>query len=155
MGLIAGLEATGVTARLVALAEANTKSRRGAELWIFTTVSAAVALTTHSVVALLAVGPFTRRVGERFAIGACRRANLLDATVCTWPFLLPYCIPTLLAASTSAAGKAAGMPRLSPLEVGLHNFHSWALLAMVILAIWSGFGSERQEGESSANNVQS
>jgi len=142
MGLVAGLEATGAMDRLVEVAERNTKSARGAELWSFATVSAAALLTTHSVVALLAVGPFARRVGGRFGLDACRRANILDATVCTWPFLLPYCIPTILAASASAAGAAAGMPRISPLEAGLFNFHSWALLAMVVIAILTGYGRE-------------
>ena len=143
MGLIAGFEASGVLDRLVGLAERRAKSARGAEAWIFATVSAAVLLTTHSVVALLAVGPFTRRAGERFGLAATRRANLLDVTVCTWPFLLPYCIPTLLAASTTVAGEAAGMPRLSAFTIGVVNFHSWALLAVIVVAIATGWGRDR------------
>ncbi len=136
MGLVAGLEATGVMERFLELAQARTHSARGAELWTFATVSAAVLLTTHSVVAILVVGPFTRRAGERFGVGPYRRANLLDLTVCTYPFLLPYCIPTILAASLT--GGAA--PRLSPFAVGLANAHSWALLAMTLFAIASGYG---------------
>jgi len=145
MGLVAGLEATGAMDRLVAVAERSTRSARGAEIWSFATVSAAALLTTHSVVALLAVGPFARRVGSRFGLDACRRANILDATVCTWPFLLPYCIPTILAASTSASGEAVGMPRISPLQAGLFNFHSWALLAVVVVAILTGYGRQHRE----------
>ncbi|MFQ5527308.1 MAG: Na+/H+ antiporter NhaC family protein [Thermoanaerobaculia bacterium] len=159
MGMVAGLEAAGVMERLVALAERNTRGASGAEAWSFATVSAAALLTTHSVVALLAVGPFTRRVGGRFGLDACRRANILDATVCTWPFLLPYCIPTILAASTSAAGEAVGMPRVSPLEAGMWNFHSWALLAVVLFAIATGYGRGRSTTEapdrSSAPNPSS
>lgn len=143
MGLVAGFEASGVLDRLVGLAETRAKTARGAEAWIFATVSAAVLLTTHSVVALLAVGPFTRRAGERFGLAATRRANLLDVTVCTWPFLLPYCIPTLLAASTTVAGEAAGMPRLSAFTIGVVNFHSWALLAVIVVAIATGWGRDR------------
>jgi Na+/H+ antiporter NhaC len=126
-------------------AEARTASARGAELWTFGAVSTAVLLTTHSVVAILTVGDFTRRTGERFGVGRYRRANLLDVTVCTYPFLLPYCIPTILAASTTAAGAAFGMPRLSPLAVGLANLHSWGLLAMVLAAVVGGYG--RRAGE--------
>lgn len=143
MGLVAGFEASGVLDRLVGVAERRAKSARGAETWIFATVSAAVLLTTHSVVALLAVGPFTRRAGERFGLAATRRANLLDVTVCTWPFLLPYCIPTLLAASTTVAGEAVGMPRLSAFTIGVVNFHSWALLAVIVAAIATGWGRDR------------
>jgi Na+/H+ antiporter NhaC len=138
MGLVAGLEATGITERLVDMARKRAKSARDVELWTFGTVSAAVLLTTHSTVALLAVGPFTRQAGSRFGINACRRANVLDTTVCTYPFLLPYCIPTILAASMTAG--VATMPRLSPFSIGLMNFHSWALLVVIVLAILTGWG---------------
>jgi len=145
MGLVGGLEATGLLDRLVALAERRAGSARGAELWTFGAVSAAVLLTTHSVVAILTVGSFTRRTGERFGVPPYRRANLLDVTVCTWPFLLPYCIPTILAASTTAAGAGFAMPRVSPLAAGLANLHSWGLLAMALLAVFAGYG--RRQGE--------
>ena len=140
MGLVGGLEATGVLERLVEAARKRATGARRAEAWIVGTVSAAVLLTTHSVVAILTVGDLARRTGERFGVSRYRRANLLDLTVCTWPFLLPYCIPTILAASTTAAGEGFGMPRISPLDAGLANLHSWALLAMVVLAVATGYG---------------
>lgn len=143
MGLVGGLAATGVLERLVVFAERRAGSARGAEAWIVGTVSAAVLLTTHSVVALLTVGDLARRTGERFGVSPYRRANLLDVTVCTWPFLLPYCIPTILAASTTVAGEGFGMPRVSPLDAGLANLHSWGLLAMVLLAVATGYGRRR------------
>ena len=145
MGLVGGLEATGVLERLVRLAETRARTIRGAELWTAGAASGAVLLTTHSVVAILTVGAFTRRTGERFGVGRYRRANLLDVTVCTWPFLLPYCIPTIVAASTTAAGAAFGMPRVSPFAAGMANLHSWGLLVMVLLAIFGGYG-RRQGG---------
>ncbi|MGB5816084.1 MAG: Na+/H+ antiporter NhaC family protein [Thermoanaerobaculia bacterium] len=140
VGLVVGLEASGVLARLIDATGGRARTVRGAELWIFATVSLAVLLTTHSVVAILAVGRFTREAGERFGLSAYRRANLLDTTVCTYPFIVPYCIPTVLAASTTAAGEAVGLPRLSPLTIGLVNFHSWALLAVVLIAVFTGYG---------------
>jgi Na+/H+ antiporter NhaC len=130
VGLVVGLEASGVLGRLIDATGGRARTVRGAEIWIFVTVSLAVLLTTHSVVAILAVGRFTREAGERFGLSPYRRANLLDTTVCTYPFIVPYCIPTVLAASMTAAGEAAGLPRLSPLTIGLVNFHSWALLAV-------------------------
>ena len=140
MGLVAGLEASGILARLVDATGGRARTARGVELWMFATVSIAVLLTTHSVVALLAVGGFASRAGERLGVGPYRRANILDMTVCTYPFILGYCIPTVLAASTTAAGEAAGLPHLSPLTIGLVNFHSWALLAMTLIAILTGYG---------------
>ena len=140
MGLVAGLEASGIVARLVDSTSGRAKTARGVEMWMFMTISAAVLLTTHSVVALLAVGGFAQRAGLKFGIGAYRRANILDMTVCTYPFIVGYCIPTVLAASMTTSGEAAGLPHLSPLQIGLVNFHSWALLAMTLIAIATGYG---------------
>lgn len=140
MGLVAGLEASGLLGRIVGVWSGRAKTVRGVEYGLFSMVSAAVLLTTHSVVALLAVGGFARQAGEKAGIGRYRRANLLDMTVCIWPFLVPYCIPTVLAASTTSAGLAVGLPSLSPLQIGLANFHSWALLGMTIFAIATGYG---------------
>jgi len=145
MGLVAGLEASGILDRVVEFARKRTHSPRGAELWIFGTMSAAVLLITHSAVAILTVGGFTRETGEAFGIHRYRRANILDITSCTYPFLLPFYIPTIVAASTTAGAAAFGMPRIAPLAAGLFNFHSWALLAVLIFAIVTGFG--RNGGE--------
>jgi Na+/H+ antiporter NhaC len=140
MGLVATLEATGLLERLVEGTRRIATAPRTAEGLIVAVLSAAVMLTTHSVVAILAVGPYARETGTRLGLTAYRRANLLDLTACTWPFLLPWFIPTILAASTTASGEAARLPRLSPLAVGMANAYSWALVAMVGFAILSGFG---------------
>ena len=121
MGLVATLEATGLLERLVEGTRLIARTPRAAEGLIVGVLSAAVMLTTHSVVAILAVGPYARDTGARLGLTPYRRANLLDLTACTWPFLLPWFIPTILAASTTAAGEAAGLPRLSPLAVGFAN----------------------------------
>ena len=140
MGLVAGLEASGIVAKLVDATSGRAKSARGVEMWMFATASVAVLLTTHSVVALLAVGGFAQRAGLKFGIGPYRRANILDMTVCTYPFIVGYCIPTVLAASMTSVGASVGLPHLSPLQIGLVNFHSWALLAMTLFAIATGYG---------------
>lgn len=139
-GLVAGIEASGILGRIVDVSSRRISTSRGAETWMFTTTSAAVILTTHSVVALLTVGGYARRIGERFGLGMYRRANILDLTVCVYPFILPYCIPTVLASSVTSSGEAAGLPHLAPLQIGLVNFHSWALLLVTVLAIATGFG---------------
>ena len=139
-GLVAGIEASGILGRIVEATSRKLESDRGVELWMFSTVSATVLLTTHSVVALLTVGSYARRIGERFALSRYRRANLLDLTVCVYPFIVPYCIPTVLASSMTSTGAAVGLPQLSPFAIGVVNFHSWALLLVTILAIVTGYG---------------
>jgi len=148
VALVAAFEATGTLGRLVATS-GRIRSAAGAESWIVATVSAAVLLTTHSVVAILAVGPFARTTGAKAGVGPYRRANLLDLTVCTWPFLLPYFLPTILSSNATQAGVALGMPRISAFDAGVHNFYSWALVVVVILAVSTGFG--RDEGPREAN----
>lgn len=140
VALVGTLQATDVLERLVRAAEGRARSARMAEVWIVGVVSGAVLLTTHSVVAILAVGPFAQQTGERFALSRYRRANLLDMTVCTWPFLLPWFLPTILAASASAGGSDFGMPQQSALSIGLHNTYSWALAGAVLLALTTGYG---------------
>ena len=71
-------------------------------------MSGAVLLTTHSVVAILTVGDLASRVGSAAGLSPYRRANLLDVTVCTYPFLLPYFLPPILTSSATAA--ATGSP---------------------------------------------
>jgi Na+/H+ antiporter NhaC len=144
MGLVGGIEASGLMDGLVSVARSRIRGLRRAEAWIFAAVTAAVVLTTHSVVAILATGGFTREAGESFGLGPYRRANILDVTVCTWPFLLPFFIPTILASALT--GGLEGVPRLSPWSAGLHNVHSWALLGVIVLAIVSGWGRQDRAG---------
>ncbi|HET9698285.1 MAG TPA: hypothetical protein VFP40_15540, partial [Terriglobales bacterium] len=83
---------------------------------------------------------FAKETGERMGLSAYRRANLLDMTVCTYPFALPYFIPTILAASATSSGADFGMPKLSPWTVGIHNAYSILLFVVVIAAIVTGYG---------------
>ncbi len=139
-GLVAGIEASGILGRIVDGTSRRIRTTRGAETWMFSTVSVAVLLTTHSVVALLTVGGYAKRIGERFGLDRYRRANILDLTVCIYPSSFPYCIPTVLASSMTSSGIEVGLPHLAPLQIGLVNFHSWALLLVTVLAIATGYG---------------
>ena len=143
MGLTATLDASGMLGRVVAFAQSRMRRSAAAEWWIVGVMSAAVMLTTHSVVAILTVGSFAKESGSRFHLSAYRRANLLDVTACTWPFLLPFFIPTILAASMTASGVSFGMPRVSALAVGLANVYSWGLVAMLAFAVTFGYGRSR------------
>ena len=140
MALVGTIQATDLLERLVRAAEGRARSARGAEWWIVGVVSGAVLLSTHSVVAVLVAGPFAKKTGVRFGLSRYRRANLLDLTVCTWPFLLPWFLPPILAAGTTRDAGALGMPALAPLTIGMHNTYAWALVAMVLVAVFTGYG---------------
>lgn len=147
MGIVGAAQEAGILDRLAQGPGRMAETARAAELRIFGVTSVAVLLTTHSVMAILAVGDIVRDSGRRACIGRFRRANLLDMTVCTYPFLLPFFIPTILAASATASGESFGIPRVSALEAGLANTYSWALLGVMLAAIWTGLGrSEAKTG---------
>ncbi len=153
VALVGTLQATDLLDRLVASAVGRAQTARMGEWWIVGVVSGAVLLTTHSVVAILAVGPFAKQTGERLALSRYRRANLLDLTVCTWPFLLPWFLPTILAASASTGGEKFGMPPQTALTIGLYNTYGWMLVLAVLLAVITGYGRrwEAEDGSVTAN----
>lgn len=138
MGIIATFEASGLLGTFLERWSPK-ESVPATEGWIFGVTSVAALATTHSSVVILALGDMVREAGERVGIDRYRRSNLLDVTVCTYPFLLPYCIPTILAASLTAEPV-----RVTALQAGLHNFHSWALLGVIVFAIVTGYGRARE-----------
>ncbi len=142
IGLVSALETGGTLPDLVDWANRSIRGKRSAEAWIAGATGLASALTTHSIVAILTVGDFAKEAGTRFGIHRYRRANLLDLTVVVFPFLLPYCIPVILAYGVTT-GDSAGAA-VSPLAVGMHNFYSWAVLAALLVAIGTGLGSEAE-----------
>jgi Na+/H+ antiporter NhaC len=145
MALIGPLKASGVIARL-AQPSARVTSVRRTEGWMVAVVSAAVLLTTHSVVAILSVGDVVRGRGEAAGVGGYRRANLLDLTVCTWPFLLPWFLPTILASGVTRDAAQYGMPAVAPWQAGVWNSYAWGLVLMVVLMVAAGYGRESSTG---------
>jgi Na+/H+ antiporter NhaC len=145
MGLVSTLKASGLLNRLVDYSARRSRTLKNAETWISGAVGVAVLLTCHSIVAILTVGEYARETGEKIGLHRYRRANLLSLVVCTFPFILPYFIPVILMANTTSSGREYGIPPVSPLQTGLHNFISWALLAMVLFAVVSGFGRHSDE----------
>jgi len=153
MGLVATLEASGLLQRLVGFASRHSRTERSVEAWIAGAVGGAVLLTCHSIVAILTVGEFARRTGDRVGIHRYRRANLLSLVVSTFPFILPYFIPVILMANTSSSGAPYGIPQVSPLQAGLHNIMSWAILLMVVVAIITGYGRRADTSASAGDDA--
>jgi Na+/H+ antiporter NhaC len=151
LGLVSALEASGIVDRVMELTHRHIGTARSAEGWIFGVTSLVALLTTHSVVAILTVGEFAARTGAKFGLHPYRRANILDVTVCTFPFVLPYFIPVILAASVTSGAVDRGVPSVGPLAAGLHNFHGWALLLVLLAAITTGFGRRFASDESAAS----
>ena len=84
---------------------------------------AAVLLTTHSIVAILTVADFSNKTGAQMELSGKRRANLLSLVACVFPFLLPYFIPVILMASTTASGAEFGVPSGRAATSRISQFH--------------------------------
>lgn len=163
MGIVGPVEEAGALRRLTRRrlpaasagrpsgADSTASAARRAELRIVGLASAAVLLTTHTVVAILAVGGVAKETGRRAGIDRYRRANLLDVTVCTYPFLLPFFIPTILAASATGSGEPFGVPRVPAFQAGIANAYSWALLGVILIAVATGWGRAARAKESVAD----
>ncbi len=145
MGLVSTLKASGLLHRLVDFSAKRSRTLKHAEAWIAGAVGVAVLLTCHSIVAILTVGEYARETGEKVGLHRYRRANLLSLVVCTFPFILPYFIPVILMSNTTSSGIEYGIPPVSPLQTGLYNFTSWAILVMVLFAVIFGFGRKSDE----------
>jgi Na+/H+ antiporter NhaC len=92
---------------------------------------------------VLSASEFVRQAGEQMNINKYRRANLMGLVVCTFPFIFPYFIPVILMSNATLSGAAFNIPGVSPLQVGLHNFFSWALMLITFFAVITGFGRHR------------
>ncbi len=145
MGLVGSLKASGLMEALIGYVQDNRTNSWQAEGWIAVLVGLAVLLTTHSVVAILMVAEFTNKTGKNWKISPVRRSNLLSIVVCIFPFLLPYFIPVILMSSMTNSGIDLGIPMVSPLQVGIHNFLAWTFIPVVGLMIFAGYGREKDQ----------
>lgn len=143
MGLVETLKAGGILDKLVQFASEKSKNQGDAERWLAGTTALAVLLTTHSIVSILLLADFSKKTGEKMGISPVRRANILSMVVCVFPFTLPYFIPVILMANTSASGKDFGIAALSPLEAGTYNFLAWGLLLVCLAMVFGGFGRKQ------------
>jgi hypothetical protein len=142
MGLVAAVEAGGPLRLLVEAAAAKARTARSTETWIVGAVSAAVLVTCHSIVAVLTVGPFARRIGEtgRLPLPPGQSPEPLRLHVSFHP---PLFHPVILTANATRSGGPYGIPPVSPLQAGLFNVYSWALLAVLAAALFLGYGRGR------------
>jgi Na+/H+ antiporter NhaC len=145
MGLVATLKASGIMTKLVNFATLHTKTKKQAESWIISVMSAAVLFTTHSIVAILMVTDFSNKTGDKLGIPKIRRANLLSLVACIFPFVLPYFIPVILMANMTNTGQEFGVAQVSSLDVGLYNFMSWGLLIVTLMTIFIKFKNVKHD----------
>lgn len=125
---------------------------RQAELFIVgVTILASIPISANAPAELL-VGPsLVRPMGEKFGLSAARRANLMDCAVCTIFFILPWHIAVVAwYSSLQSAAKSYGI-QAPPISAALYNPYSWALLAVLLFSVMTGwnrrFAKQEESGE--------
>ena len=148
---------SGIMQRILSAAEsAIVRTVRQAEAFIVgVTILASIPISANAPAELL-VGPtLVKPIGKKFRLAAARRANLMDCSVCTVFFILPWHI--VVAAWYSAVYKASqDYDIVAPsISCALYNPYSWALLGVLIVSIVTGWnrkmipeGVEEQDAES-------
>lgn len=120
---------------------------RNAELTMVGSAALINAAITINTAAEIAIGPYISKLGERFNINGYRRANILDAMTSALGYIFPWSGGVLVGfeAMQGLPGQyefiEAGMI-VNPIEVIPYVFHGWLLVAVFVVAAYTGFGRE-------------
>lgn len=120
---------------------AKTPRSNEISLWGLTTVFN-VLIAAINTIAIICVAPFTNAIGKAHKLHPYRRANITDATSCTWPFFLPFggCILLLVGTMKVAAETYTFVTPLAPTSMFFAVFYSWILWFVILGAVITGFG---------------
>lgn len=100
--------------------------KRGAEAVISALVSLVDICTANNTVAIITVGGIAKQISKKFGVDNRRVASLLDTFSCFMQGIIPYGAQMLM---------AAGLAKISPVDIIPHLYYSYALGIMAVLAI--------------------
>lgn len=139
MGLINLLDKGGFFETMMAKMARYTETPRRAELMVALIDVILCALTVANSVVIVMEGPIAKRMlVEKHGITPDRSANVLDAVSCCAMCLIPYTFAPLLA--YMFAGGSGAPVNFSINAVVLYSFHGWALGAVMLFSILTGWG---------------
>jgi len=125
------------------LSEKVIKSPRGAELSIFSLATVfGILIAAINTIANICVAPFVNAIGKENDLHPVRRADILSAAVCSFPFFVPYggCILLLLGTMKTVSSTYTFVTPLDPSSLFFSVFYSWALWFVMLFACVSGWG---------------
>lgn len=125
------------------------KTAKGAEVSMAAVILPLNAAIPVSVVGMLAAGPtYFKKIGEKYNISKYRRANLLDSLSCTFAYTLPWTAQVLVAQNITEQlnAKYDGLiPIVTSPQMMPWIFYCWVLLAVMLYAIFTGWGRSTEE----------
>ncbi len=125
------------------------KTVRQAELFIiFITILASIPIASNAAAELL-VGPgLVKPLGKKFRLAPSRRANLMDCSVCTLFYTIPWHIAVVVwYGAIQSVAETFQLPSL-PIGASFLNPYSWALLAVLLFSAISGWNRKFDRSES-------
>lgn len=112
---------------------------------IFVTILASIPIAANAPAELL-VGPsFVKPIGERFNLAPARRANLMDCSVCTIFFTLPWHICVIVWYSTLVSAAQTWKISVPSIGAAFLNPYTWALLAVLLFSVFTGWNRKFAE----------
>ena len=135
--LLGVLEASGIFQSIGSGLSKIAKTPRTGELAIVSGIGILSMLTGVISVAIVAMGDIVSGIGKKVGLDEYRRANLMDCSGIVFCFLAPWTVHCVIpAAQTAAFGEAAVVPS----SIAVVNFYAWAMLAILVLMILTGYG---------------
>lgn len=118
------------------------KTSRGADIAIFSLSTVfGILIAAINTIANICVAPFINAVGKKSGLHPSRRANILAAVICTFPFFLPYggCVLLQLGAISSLQSTYDFIQVPGPSDMMFTAFYSWALWFVMLISCVSGW----------------
>lgn len=143
MALVGVLERGGFLEFVMEKAEVVAVNATSAEVSIVGSSLLVNMLTSAGTPAMIILGPFVRKLGNRFKIAPWRRGNLLDACSTSIIGFLPYSVSLLIPYSLVALlVTESGVSGFTPVALIPFPFYCWALMLVMVFAAFSGWGRE-------------
>jgi len=116
------------------------KTVRQAELSIiFITIISSIPIAANAAAELF-VGPsVVKPLGKSFKLAPARRANLMDCSVCSIFYTIPWAIVVVVWYGTLvSSAEAFNLPKL-PIGISFLNPYSWALFLVILISAITGW----------------
>lgn len=138
MGLVGLLEEGGFLEMIAEKTDNLTKSPRSAELTVYILLLIMNFLTVASTIVIIMAGPYAKEIlVKKHRISPERSANILDAVSAGIMCLIPYGFAPLLA--YMFAGSSGAEVNYSLISVVPYMFYGWAMLAVMLYAVVTGW----------------
>ena len=101
-----------------------------------------ILIAAINTIANICAAPFINAIGKNNDLHPYRRANILAATLCSFPFFLPYggCVLLLIGGLSSIRDVYAFLPVLSAKDMLFTSFYNWAIWIIMLISCITGIG---------------